>query len=97
MPFATGGYTEQRFRFSYLGEDHMIKSKQEIKVNGILIQQELNPMKDSNVGQIIVKMGVVGVVGETALPLGEDPNSKNLWYLTSCVPDAIYDAECRTP
>lgn len=56
MPFASGGYHEQNFSFEYLNERHEIEAKQEIKVNGIFLQQDKDTMKDSNVGQIIARM-----------------------------------------
>ena len=56
MPFASNGYNEQNFDFLYLGKQHRIKSKKEVKVNGVLLQQDRNLMKASNVEHVIARM-----------------------------------------
>ena len=56
MPFSTEGYVEQDFEFIYLRVRHRIESKREIKVNGILLQQNMEAMGDSNVDQVCRKI-----------------------------------------
>ena len=56
MPFSSEGYVNQNFRITYLNEIHVVASKKEIKVNGILLQQDIDAMRDSNVAQVKQKI-----------------------------------------
>ena len=56
MPFSSEGYINQNFDLTYLNERHVVASKKEIKVNGVLLQQDIVAMKESNVDQVKLKI-----------------------------------------
>ena len=56
LPFSSEGFIEKDFEINYLNKRHIVTAKKEIKVNGVLLQQNFEAMQNSNVLLVKGKM-----------------------------------------